>query len=305
MLTTAARCSTEPTAMSAGRIAMIGRSVSTGDACPICAHHTHDVCAYEVRGGHRAELLRCEHCSFTFVADPHWLPGTFNANLNRLDVGSVDRSLLVSSFVRGLLGRYSRRSTWKVLDVGGGDGLFTRVLRDHGLDCRWTDPYCAPVYDVGPAVSATDHFDLAVMGEVALHLEDPLSSFRDVLRSADRLLFTAVVPPVPMSTAWWYLMPSTGQHVSFYPLSSIEEIASQLGVQWCSDGKFFHLLSTVPIEASLRRRIGKRELGLLNGQLMALADLVDRARGKRRSLTEHDQHVAEAAIAGKAPTSNV
>lgn len=261
--------------------------------CPICGNPAVPVLDYPVWGGHSAKLRKCPSCTFLFVADPTWLKASFSAELNRLDVGSVDRSLLVSTFVRGLLGRWSRRASWKVLDVGGGDGLLTRVLRDHGVDCRWTDPYCEPVYDVGPSVDDLMRFDLAIMGEVALHLEDPIAAFTEVLRTADRLLFTAVVPPDSITADWWYLMPSTGQHVAFYPLSAIEEIARRLGVSWCSDGRFFHLLSKKPIKRSLRLRVRRRELGLLIGQVLSIADLIDRARGKRKSLTEHDQTVAE------------
>lgn len=213
-----------------------------------------------------------------------------------MDVGSVDRSLLVASFVCGMLGRRSSRASWKVLDVGGGDGLLTRVLRDHGVDCRWTDPYCEPAFNVGPPASEVVRFDLAVMGEVALHLVDPMSSFREVLARADRLLFTAVVPPAEVSADWWYLMPSTGQHVAFYPLTAIAEIARRLDADWCSDGKFFHLLSTKGISRSLRRRVKRRELSLLAAEMYDVLGLIDRARGRQRSLTEHDQAAVEAAL---------
>lgn len=213
-----------------------------------------------------------------------------------MDVGSVDRSLLVASFVRGVLGRRSTRSKWTVLDVGGGDGLLTRVLRDHGVDCRWTDPYCEPAFCVGPPASEVAQFDLAVMGEVALHLVDPLASFRDVLSRADRLMFTAVVPPTDVASDWWYLMPATGQHVAFYPVTAIAEIARRLDVDWCSDGKFFHLLSTKGISRSLRRRVKRRELSLVAAELYDVLGLVDRARGRQRSLTAQDQSAVEAAL---------
>lgn len=215
-----------------------------------------------------------------------------------MDVGSVDRSLLVASFVRGVLGRRSSRSKWTVLDVGGGDGLLTRVLRDHGVDCRWTDPYCEPTFYVGPPATEVARFDLAVMGEVALHLVDPLASFRDVLARADRLMFTAVIPPDDLSIDWWYLMPSTGQHVAFYPVTAIAEIARRLDADWCSDGKFFHLLSTKGISRALRLRVKRRELSLLAAEFYDVLDLVDRARGRQRSLTTHDQAAVEAALRG-------
>jgi hypothetical protein len=251
------------------------------------------VFSYPVPGPFTAELCRCRNCSFTFVADPHWLEASFSSVLHQFDVGSADRSLLVAQFVRGVLGRRGRRASWKVLDVGGGDGLLTRHLRDQGIDCRWSDPYCAPTFFVGPAVTETDRFDLGVMSEVALHLTDPVATFGDVLSRADRLMFTAHVPPSELRPDWWYLMPSTGQHVAFYPMASIAEIARRLDVDWCSDGKFFHLLSRRPISRSLRWKVEHREAPLLAAELYDVLGLVDRARGRARSLTASDQAAAQ------------
>jgi len=180
-----------------------------------------------------------------------------------------------------------------VLDIGGGDGLVVRLLRDRGIDARFSDPFTKPSFDVGPAVGASDQFDLGLMSEVALHLTDPVDSMRSVLRQCNRLLFTAVVPPDPIPSDWWYLMPSSGQHVAFYSVSSIEKIADEIGCYWCSDGKFFHLLSNDPIPRSLRRLVTRRELTLLFAWVSQLLHLVARARGRQRSLTASDQNRLE------------
>ena len=264
--------------------------------CPICGSTTSEILSYDLEGGKRANLVKCASCRFTFVSEPFWLAASFSSALNRMDVGSVDRSLLVADFVHGLLGRRSPRASWSVLDIGGGDGLVTRVLRDRGVDCRWVDPYCEPVYYVGPKVRPEDHFDLAVMSEVALHLPDPVGTFDGLLRQADRVLFTAVVPPDTVPQDWWYLMPSTGQHIAFYPTSAIAAMAERLGVEWCSDGKFFHLLSRKKIDHALRRRIERREFTLLHAHLLAVIGLVDRARGTTRSLTVSDQQAVGAGL---------
>ncbi len=252
--------------------------------------------AYEVAGANQAQLCGCQSCGFIFVNEPVWLPGSFSTELNRLDVGSADRSLLVASFIRGMLARRSSRSSWTVLDVGGGDGLLTRVLRDHGVDCRWTDPFCEPAFYVGPPADEVDRFDLAVMSEVALHLTDPISAFAEVLSRADRLMFTAVVPPPNLSADWWYLMPASGQHVAFYPVTATAEIARRLDADWCSDGKFFHLLSTKGISRSLRLRVERREFSLLASEMYDVLGLVDRARGRQRSLTTIDQAAVEGSL---------
>lgn len=244
-----------------------------------------------------AQLCECGRCGFVFVADPHWLQGSFSSHLNRLDVGSVDRTLLVSQFLRGLMGASPHRRGWKLLDFGGGDGLLTRLLRDVGVDCRWEDPYCKPVYAVGPSPDEIDHFDLTVMSEVALHLTDPVGTFNDLMNRSDRVLFTAMVPPKPIPPDWWYLMPSTGQHVAFYPTTAIAGLARQLGVHWCSDGKFFHLLSRTPIEQSTRLLMRHAAVPLLLAQVWATLDLYRRARSTKVTLMVSDQEQLAADLA--------
>jgi hypothetical protein len=244
---------------------------------------------FEVLSRFEAQLDECSTCGFIFVPDPHWLAGSFGSQLNRLDVGSVDRTMLVSQFLRGLLGPSPHRRNWKVLDFGGGDGLLTRLLRDAGVDCRWEDPYCEPTYAVGPDPDDVDRFDMVVMSEVALHLTDPLSTFVDLIGRSDRVLFTATVPPHPIPTDWWYLMPSTGQHVAFYPTSAIATLAERLGASWCSDGRFFHLISRVPIGRSTRVRMQHAAVPLLLAQAWSTLDLYRRARGTKPSLMVPDQ----------------
>ena len=264
--------------------------------CPICGGSAEILREITILGEYAAFLRRCAGCEFCFLADPEWLESSFAAHLHQMDVGSVDRSGLMAQFLLGFLGASRRRRSWRVLDIGGGDGLLVRLLRDRGIAAQFSDPHTTPTYDVGPAVADSDRFEVAVMSEVALHLTDPVGTFRGILERCDRLLFTAVVPPDPMPFDWWYLMPSTGQHVAFYPVPAIESIAGELGCHWCSDGKFFHLISTSPIPRTLRFLVRRREATLLIAWVRQLLDLIGRARGRQRSFTASDQARVEAAL---------
>jgi Methyltransferase domain len=267
--------------------------------CPICDAASHLAHEYRVLSNRTARLFECSSCGFGFVADPAWLAESFTSQLSRMDVGSADRSLLVAQFVRGLLTGSRKRRKWKVLDFGGGDGLLTRVLRDSGVDCRWQDPYCSPVYMVGPSHDTVPRFDLVVMSEVALHLTEPAATFGSLLDRADRVLFTAVVPPSPIPADWWYLMPTTGQHVAFYPNDSVAALARRLRASAHSDGRFFHLLSRSRVERDLAFRVQHTPVTMLLAEAGSVAGLVGRARGTRRSLTESDQAAVAAEFAAE------
>ena len=256
--------------------------------CMICGSFSKSLLVLERHPQPKIEVQQCDECSFTFVLDPHWLEGSFREKLNRFDVGSADRSLMIAAFVRSLVRRRSL-STTSVLDFGGGDGLSTRVLRDHGVDCRWEDPFCEPVFCVGPSSDDVRHFDLAFMGEVALHLVDPMPVFRGLLQRSGRVLFTAVVPPAHIETDWWYLMPETGQHVAFFPIRTLRHMAKSMSAHLLTDGRFFHQFSTK--RPSLLERVLFRfpAIAILRGKLIEVSDLGRRAIGRGVGLTELDQ----------------
>ena len=256
--------------------------------CPLCGGTGEGEIQYEVPGGNIARLMVCSNCKFLFVDNPRWLAGSFAQNLNQFDVGSADRSLIVAGFVRSLFSR-KQASRVKVLDFGGGDGLATRTLRDSGVDCRWEDPYCQPVFAVGPDQSEISHFDLVFMSEVALHLTDPLEMIKSLTARSDRLLMTAVVPPEKIATDWWYLMPQTGQHVAFYPVETLRWIAKRLSLHLLTDGRFFHQFSTLRPSFLERVMFKVPQLAMLRWKLMEIGDLVRRGLGRHKGLTASDQ----------------
>ncbi|MDM9385349.1 methyltransferase domain-containing protein [Chlorogloeopsis sp. ULAP01] len=62
----------------------------------------------------------------------------------------------------------------KFLDVSGGYGLLTRLMRDIGFDCYTTDKYCQNLF--AKAFEPTDKFeaDALFAFEVLEHIENPL-----------------------------------------------------------------------------------------------------------------------------------
>lgn len=243
---------------------------------------------FVVLAAHQAQLRSCRECSFLFVDDPTWLEGSFDSRLHRMDVGSVDRSMLVARYVRGLVWLMREREL-DVLDIGGGDGFLVRQLRDSGINARYSDPFAEPVVDVGEPVTETDCFDLGLMSEVALHFTDPVEAFGRALEQCESVLFTAVVPPVPVPSGWWYLMPDTGQHVAFYTPTAISRLAAAVGGHATSDGAFFHMISRRPIPKRTRIAMRWRAMPLLVGWIQELIGMAARARGRGSPLTVGDQ----------------
>lgn len=272
---------------------------ATADCCPVCGGRPVSLFELSLVESVTRTLLRCEMCGFVWVPDPVWLADSFKTELHALDVGSVARTDLVARFVRGLRFAGCISSKSALIDIGGGDGLLTRQLRDRGIDARFDDPFTEPLFDVGPSLEDGRVAEFGVMSEVALHFSEPIGDFGAALQKCDKLLFTAVSPPEHVDANWWYLMPQSGQHVAFYSRNSIQELARMLGCDWCSDGKFFHFLSKDKISFKWRLLIKMRGLAILLSLVDDVVFLVRSARGKSTGLTVLDQDRVSAALNGE------
>jgi hypothetical protein len=258
------------------------------EICAVCSGNTKFLFSFQVRGEHLASLQECLTCRFTFIANPHWLAESFSSELNDLDIGSVDRCLILADFVEVLI-RFQKWSKLRFLDWGGGYGLLARIMRDRGLDFGSHDMYTRPLFVEQSEISESDTFELVTMSEVALHLTDPVPVFKKILESTNTLVFTAVIAPNKIPNDWWYLMPDTGQHVGIYHQETLEALANQLGVRITSDGRFFHVLHRERLGIKSHLVIKFRPLVFAFAWFHATARLVKRGLGKNISLTPADQ----------------
>ncbi len=95
----------------------------------------HDVAYYE-----------CQECKSLQTENPYWLDEAYHSSLSPLDTGAAQRVLrnLAAAFAVSKLFRINN-----AVDVGGGDGLLCRFLRDYGINCFMTDKYATPAYAQG------------------------------------------------------------------------------------------------------------------------------------------------------------
>ena len=260
--------------------------------CTICGGKFRDVLKFKLSIGEVAQLTQCQSCNFLTVKDPAWIDGSFGPELNKFDLGAIDRSLIVADFVEVLSHLVTGMRT-SSLDWGGGYGLLTRMCRDRGSNMTNYEPFVRPLFS-GPAQVYELHYcDLILASEVFLHLTEPLTHLTRLLTYADSVLVTAVVPPHRISTNWWYLMPQTGQHVSFFPIKSLEELASKTNTFLYTDKRFFHLFSRRRLSIFQRTAITWRPLLYFLVFCFQIKRTVFRAGGKSVSLTPSDQHRVE------------
>jgi len=262
--------------------------VTKKNDCPICHSQVRLFSDFLIQGKSEGRYLSCISCQFIYADNPVWLEGSFTDALNSLDIGSLDRCIIVADFVEVLLKSFGEDKP-KVLDWGGGYGLLTRLLRDRGVDCAHYDPYVEPLFAKNIDINVGDQFDLVIMSEVMLHMTDPLDTLSELLKISKRIMFTAVIAPLDVTPEWWYFMPDTGQHVTIFSEASIFELGVALEASVLSDKSFFHLVSKSRPKFTTRLLFTKRFIPFGFSACFYLLHQVKRAIGKNQSLLQEDQ----------------
>lgn len=94
----------------------------------------------QVLGKYPADFERCASCGFLRIVNPHWLEEAYSGAIAATDTGLVARNIDVARklavFLYFVL---PGRGAGRFLDVAGGYGMLTRLMRDYGFDFYWSD----------------------------------------------------------------------------------------------------------------------------------------------------------------------
>lgn len=263
-----------------GRLGKLGFSTAP---CNVCGAEANSHFVTQVLRAHQACFHLCGGCGLLFTPTPHWLAEAYESPIALADTGILARNIRlarIASAVSICMGASYRPA----LDVSGGYGVLVRLMRDIGIDCYWSDPYCQNLFAKGFEATADMRFDSVTAFEVLEHLTDPVGFIGDVFAKADirYLLFSTelFVEPVPAPRDWWYYAFSEGQHVSFYQVKTLRYIAARLGLFLSSHGSV-HMLSRRPI-SKLLFRIS------LNRYANCFLFLWAKLRLKSRTMADHE-----------------
>ena len=269
--------------------------------CPICTSAMASAFAHKVLCKYDAEYLYCRSCGFLSATPADWLDEAYVDAISCLDTGLVARNLHLSRRLAVLLAlAFDPKARY--VDVGGGTGLFARLMRDQGFDFYWQDDLCRNVHavgfedrpELGPAAAVTAF-------EVLEHTRDPYAFLREALarNQAQAIIFTTELfdgePPAPGQ--WWYYAFESGQHISFMQPRTLAFIARELNMTFQSR-RGLHILSRRPVPrhalaltvgrprdwalAWVRRQLRSRtqsDLELLRARILAGHGVSGRLRG--------------------------
>ncbi|MGI8637484.1 MAG: hypothetical protein ACR2KZ_18970 [Segetibacter sp.] len=94
---------------------------------------------------HDVKYYQCESCGFIQTEEPFWLDEAYSSAITTLDLGLLQRNLLLVPITSAIILQFFNPSS-SFVDYGGGYGVFTRMMRDKGFNFYRQDPHCENIF---------------------------------------------------------------------------------------------------------------------------------------------------------------
>jgi hypothetical protein len=254
--------------------------------CNVCSSNAKYIFSATILQKHKAEYFHCAECGFLFAKEPFWLEEAYSSAIADADTGLVTRNIQMTRRLSCVLSLCcSNAFSGRYVDIAGGYGMLTRMMRDVGFDFYWFDKYCENIFARGFDFSNSKvGYDALTAVEVLEHVSDPIGFIEESLSFAgsEMMIFTTELyegdPPSP--EGWWYYTFGTGQHISFYQERTFEFIAKKIGYNFVSV-RGLHILS--------RKKVGKFSLWLATHPVVSrLGELWIRRKLISKTISDHE-----------------
>ena len=238
--------------------------------CKICKSSSVElIFKKKVLGKYEVSYFRCNECEFIFTEQPYWLKEAYSNAITSLDIGLLGRNIYLLQIVKTMISFFFN-SKAQFLDYAGGYGVFTRLMRDSGFNYYREDVYCDNLFAKGfdiTDLAETSKYELITAFELFEHLENPINDLIKPLSLSDNLLFSTELIPKNKSDleTWWYFTPETGQHISFYSVKSLTELAKRLNMHLYTNKVNIHLLTKKKINNSIFNILSKQRINRFLG----------------------------------------
>lgn len=223
--------------------------------CHICDAGTRTIFTATLLEKHLVPFQYCEDCDHIFVDQPTWLDEAYSEAIASEDTDIAVRNILtalrlaaINYFVLG------DRGQGKYVDLAGGYGLLTRLMRDLGFDYYWSDRYAKNLFARGFESDQRHETHLALSAiEVLEHTTNPLKFIQQNLNDhqSDTIFFTTETFPdnePPAADKWGYYSFDTGQHIAFFSRVGLSRLAKRLGMHYYPSGRL-HIFSKNALSA--------------------------------------------------------
>jgi 2-polyprenyl-6-hydroxyphenyl methylase/3-demethylubiquinone-9 3-methyltransferase len=178
---------------------------------------------------------RCPACGFVFTtAFDAWSPERFKDHIYNDDYVIYDPGYVEArpTTIAGMIARTfaGEKARLRVLDYGGGNGVFAERLRAAGFAAAETyDPF-SPRFSTMPE----GRFDIVTSFEMLEHHPDPragIAALAECLGDPGVIVFSTLVQPADFEKqrlGWWYAGPRNG-HISLFSRRALAYAWQQAG----------------------------------------------------------------------------
>jgi hypothetical protein len=212
--------------------------------CKICNNESKEIFSAEIINKHNISYYFCPNCNFLQTEDPYWLDEAYKSAIGKADTGILRRNQLFAKRSSAIISHFFDANN-KFLDFAGGYGIFVRMMRDIGFDFYWGDPYAQNLFAKEFEHNKQYNYELITAFECFEHFTDPINQIQKMLELSENIIFSTRTfqgsPPKP--TDWWYYSLDSGQHISFYSITTLKYLAEKFKMHLNSDNKAFHMLS--------------------------------------------------------------
>jgi hypothetical protein len=191
----------------------------------------------------RVKYFECDKCGYVQTEKPYWLSKAYEKSINKYDTGVLRRNNQNLKIMIAILIACGRLKG-KILDFAGGHGILVRLLRDYGVNAFWQDKHSENLYAQGFSYDK-EEIDLISAFEVFEHLEFPHVDVINIITQAQFVLISTEIMPkiTPTLKDWNYYGVEHGQHIGFYRVKTLVQLAELGKMNLVTDGKMYHLFS--------------------------------------------------------------
>jgi hypothetical protein len=214
--------------------------------CRLCGGDTGTEFVTRVLQKYDVSYFKCLRCRSLQTERPYWIQEAYSTgNLVDTDTGSVLRNLNSAAIIFSATKILGFSSSASIVDVGGGVGMLTRLLRDQGYDARWSDAYATNNMARGFDDDGRDE-DIICSFEVAEHLIEPATDLQTHFDRHAQLVIIGTETYQGQGADWWYVSPWSGQHIFFYSEAGMAVLGKKFGYCYERIGSV-HVFTRVPM----------------------------------------------------------
>ena len=160
--------------------------------CCICGLEQKYISTEKVLKKYDVQYFQCTNCGLIQTEDPYWISEAYSDAIVAMDTGIIIRNISIAIRLTALL--YVKFSNLKIgLDLAGGYGILTRLMRDFGYDFYWSDKFCENIVAKGFGINSimTDKsIEVLTAFEVIEHLDNGLEIVKLLQKHCKVLLIT-------------------------------------------------------------------------------------------------------------------